>query len=172
MRLTSTEAQLVCVCVCELHMADAQLMRISGERQLAGPERWSFLWEQRFNGQMTTFDKNDIIYSCDLIHEATTSTSVITEFSPTTIPVHLTFIISIVAMSSKTGREKQTNILIAIRVSWSHVPHHALHLIKQLILLSGAQATGVSGRFFAHFTPPDIWRKTNKYTILSRALVG
>ncbi len=43
MRLTSTEALLACVWVCahELHMADAQLMRISGERQLAGPERWS-----------------------------------------------------------------------------------------------------------------------------------
>lgn len=39
------------------------------------------------------------------------------------------------AVSSETGREKQANILIAIRVSWSHVLYHALHLIKQLILL-------------------------------------
>lgn len=38
------------------------------------------------------------------------------------------------AVSSETGREKQANILIAIRVSWSHVLHHALHLIKQPIL--------------------------------------
>lgn len=54
MKLAVYEADLyrsssgVCVCVRELHMADAQLMRISGERQLAGPERWSFLWAPAF----------------------------------------------------------------------------------------------------------------------------
>lgn len=84
---------------------------------------------------MTTFDKNDIIYSCDLIHGATSPTSVIAGFSPTAAaPAPDLQDFGSATRRAATG-ERQTNISIAVRVWWSDVLHHPLHLIKQLILL-------------------------------------
>lgn len=82
---------------------------------------------------MTTFDKNNIIYSCDLIHGETSPTSDSRQrLWPSSWPPGFSFGHKVRCGWRGTHFTQHFN---RVRVWWSDVLRHPLHLIKQLILL-------------------------------------
>lgn len=89
---THTWWPLWCVCVC---VSPYGLMRMCGERQLSDDLSSKL---QSFNGQTTTFHMKHIIYSCRVIHGATTPTFFTVKLLLTATTPNLTSRISAVSV--------------------------------------------------------------------------